>query len=93
MEHGLSVRRVKSLAKVILENDKSRFSNGSIEFLTDIITDFVKMISLAGDDLSQKSNKYIDSEGVIKALEELDFEDIVNELPELSDFSEDLFKM
>ena len=91
-EKRFNPERIKTLTKHILKEDGIRFGSGSVEFLTDIITTFIEMMSLASIDRSVRSTHYIDSDGVIQALKDLGFEDIVAELPDLSEYSDDMRK-
>ena len=91
-EKRLNPERIKTLTKNITKDNGVRLGAGSIEFLTDLITNYIEMMSLASLDRAVRSKHYIDSDGVIQALKDLGFGDIISELPDLSEYSEDMHK-
>ena len=91
-EKRLNPERIKTLTKNITKEHGTRLGSGSVEFLSDVITNFIELLSLASIDRSVRSKHYIDSEGVLQALKDLGFEDIITELPDFSDYSEDMHK-
>ena len=89
-EIKLNLKRIKRIAKESLKDDNLKISSTGLEFLRDLSTEFIQLISLAGLSKSGRSKQYVDSKGIIKALTDLGFEDIVELLPDLSEYSEDM---
>lgn len=90
-EAKLGEKRVKKLFREAVDASESlKISSSASTLLTDITTEFLHLISLASLDRSERCSRYIDSLGVIQALEDLGFPEIVEELPDLSTFTEDL---
>ena len=89
-ERRLNSERIKNIAKNAIKGSGAKLCTSSTEFLNDLVTDFIEMMSLASLDRSVRSNHYIDSNGIIAALNDLGFADIAAELPDLSDFTEDM---
>ena len=90
-EAKLGEKRVKKLFREAVDASESlKISSSASTLLTDITTEFLHLISLASLDRSERRSRYIDSLGVIQALEDLGFPEIVEELPDLSSFTEDL---
>ncbi|EAY06847.1 hypothetical protein TVAG_340250 [Trichomonas vaginalis G3] len=91
-EIRLNPQRVKSVAKAGIGDTDVRLCQGSIEFLTEMTTEFIELMALAAIDNSERPKQYIDSTGVVKALRKLGFDSIVDELPDLSEYAEDMQK-
>ena len=89
-EESLRTDLIRKVIKDYLNLPNLRVSQGAAELLTQITTEFLEFIAVAAMDESERANHYIDSEGVISALNKMGFEDIVKELPEMN-FSEDMF--
>jgi hypothetical protein len=89
----LSMGRVKRLFRDFSGDSHVSMSVSASNLLTDVCTEFVHLVALAGLDRSEKSKKYVDSNGVLKALQDLGFGDIVDELPDLSGYTEDFLAM
>ncbi|KAH0790631.1 hypothetical protein GPJ56_005486 [Histomonas meleagridis] len=91
-EKTFNAKRVKRLAKKALGDQPVKISSSGCEILTSVVTEFVELMSLAGLDFSEHPKQYVDSGGVIKALNELGFSDIAEQLPDLSMYTEDMCK-
>lgn len=80
---------VKKMARDYLNIPNLKVSQVATELLSQATTEFIQLISLSALDES-KQQQYVDSDGVIKALKKLGFDDVAAELPSLH-FSEDMF--
>lgn len=89
-EVRLNPTKVKRIIKETCDDPNVRISGSGLQFLTDVATEFISIISLAALDKSSRPKQYIDSAGVLKALRDLGFGDIADELPDLSSFTEDM---
>lgn len=89
-EKKISMKRVKSIVKEEIKDDGVRLVPGSSEFLAEMTNEFIQLISLAAIDKSERSKSYVDSVGVLAALRDLGFEDIIDKLPDLSQYTEDM---
>jgi hypothetical protein len=85
----LPPKRVKKLFHQYAEGSNVVLGGSASELLADVCSEFVHIVALAGLDRSDKSHRYVDSTGILKALQDIGFPDIVEELPDLSGFSED----
>lgn len=86
-------QRVKTVAKSAIKDTDVRFCQGSMEFLNQLTNEFIEMMALASLDKSERSKQYIDSEGVISALKFLGFDSVADQLPDFSEFAEDMQKI
>lgn len=89
-EKSLNPKQVKRYIKKVINDPTVKISSTGCEILTSIATEFIELISLAGLDFSNRPKQYVDSNGIIKALKELGFDDIAEMLPDLSEFTEDM---
>ena len=89
-EESLRAESIRKVIKDYLNIPNLRVSQGAVELLTQVTTEFLEFIAVVAMDESERANHYIDSDGVISALNKMGFEDIVKELPEMN-FSEDMF--
>lgn len=85
-------KRIKRLLKDSMKED-IRLSASGLEFLRDVTTEFVQLISIAGLSKSTRSKQYLDSKGVINALNDLGFPEIAQSLPTFDSFSEDMHQI
>jgi hypothetical protein len=88
-EPKLPVSRVKRLFRDSVRDAQISMTESASTFLTDVCTEFVQLIALAGLDRSETPKSYVDANGVLQALRDLGFDDIADEIPDLSVLSED----
>lgn len=94
MERHLKTNRIKNVAKKNIDPSLDiTFLGQSTDFLRDFVEEFIQLISLAAIDRSEKSKAYIDSGGLVNALIDLGFEDLLRDIPDLSDVTEDMHKI
>ena len=90
-EVKLGDKRVKKLFRDAMHADKTlKISSSANALLTDVTTEFLHVIALAALDRSERPNQYVDSLGIIKALNDLGFPEIAEKLPDLTQFTEDM---
>jgi hypothetical protein len=93
-EAKLNAKRVRRLFREDAGLDKSvRISGSATEMLANLCTEFVEVMSLAALDRSERPKQYVDSVGLLNALRDLGFPEIADELPDWSEYTEDMQKV
>ena len=89
-EMFLNATRVKRIIKESLNSPNVKISGSGFKFMTEVATEFVEFLALAAIDESERPKQYVDSEGVLKALKKLGFNEIADEIPNFDEYTEDM---
>lgn len=86
----LNSTKVKRIIKESCNAPNMRLSGSGLQFMSEVATEFIEIISLAALDRSDRPKQYVDSVGILKALRDLGFSDIADEIPDLDGYTEDM---
>ena len=89
-EIKLNSTKVKRIIKESCDTPNIRFNGSGLQFMSEVATEFIEFLSLSAVDRSERPKQYIDSVGIMKALRDLGFNDIADEIPDLNGYTEDM---